>query len=165
MDSTRGIGRTLTLAMMWLGIALCVVILSGWLASAWWSGGLAVRSFPASGQRSVGVYVLEGGVSVRELVNPGDISWTLLPDGWSFRRARDAPRLRYWFNFRDASFGLIKGWELFVPLWAPLLLCGMFTVLAWRRVRNRPGYCPCGYSLAGLAMSGVCPECGRGRKP
>lgn len=56
MDSTRGVGRTLTLAMMWLGIVLCVVLLCGWLASARWSGRLDVRSFPASGQRSVCVY-------------------------------------------------------------------------------------------------------------
>ena len=163
MDLIRRVGRTVRFVVMWLGVVMCVLLLCGWLSSGWLSGRVDVRSFPSTGQRTVGVRVSEGGVSVHEFVNPGDVSWTLLPDGWSFGKVPDAPRLLHWFRFRDASYGLITGWEFFVPLWIPLLLCVLLTTLTWYRGYPRPGYCICGYSLAGIVKSRVCPECGQSR--
>ncbi len=49
-----------------------------------------------------------------------------------------------------------------VPIWVPLLVIGITTILAFRLDRRPiPGHCPCGYDLTGN-VSGTCPECGRG---
>lgn len=52
-----------------------------------------------------------------------------------------------------ASFGL--------PLWIPLLLAAVPTIVLFRRDRRTPSHCchSCGYDLTGNT-SGTCPECG-----
>lgn len=52
--------------------------------------------------------------------------------------------------------------ETMVPLWIPLVLVGVLTLIAWRRERHQhpSGRCQrCGYDLTGN-VSGRCPECG-----
>jgi hypothetical protein len=53
--------------------------------------------------------------------------------------------------------------DLRIPLWIPGAISGAATALLFRRHarRPRPGHCPCGYALDGLASGAVCPECGR----
>jgi len=54
-------------------------------------------------------------------------------------------------------------WGYWIPLWIPLSLAGVPTLLLfWRDRHGRipPGYCQrCGYDLTGN-LSGICPECG-----
>lgn len=51
--------------------------------------------------------------------------------------------------------------DIYLPLWLPLVMIAIPTVLLWWRDRKRPhGYCPCGYDLTGN-VTGVCPECGQ----
>jgi len=53
---------------------------------------------------------------------------------------------------REAGMGL--------PLWIPLAVIGIPSLIAWRRSRRRSGHCTkCSYNLTGN-ISGVCPECG-----
>ncbi len=55
------------------------------------------------------------------------------------------------------------GLSIIVPVWIPLLCCGLLAVLLWwlDRGRTRPGHCAqCGYDLTGN-VSGTCPECGK----
>lgn len=48
----------------------------------------------------------------------------------------------------------------YLPLWIPLLLCIVATIVIFRRTRMTPTGCgACGYDLTGN-VSGVCPECG-----
>ena len=52
-----------------------------------------------------------------------------------------------------------------LPMSLGLVLAGILTL--WVR-RQRPGHCPCGYSLAGLAHANnlvTCPECGATHTP
>lgn len=99
-------------------------------------------------------------------------------------RARDAPG-EWWVRRRDTGSldmsgnGPLRGLRLprassttaggtrmvsvDVPLWLLIALLAGPTLLLWQRERRRPrpGHCPCGYDLAGLALEAVCPECGR----
>lgn len=54
------------------------------------------------------------------------------------------------------------GWMTVLPLWLPLVLSAIPTVILWRLNRRRgPGCCQkCGYDLRGN-ISGICPECGQ----
>lgn len=78
----------------------------------------------------------------RLLVNEGSLRW--LPT-WG----TDNVRLRQAIRFTG-----------YLPLWIPLLICIVATVVVFRRTRAVPGGCGgCGYDLTGN-VSGVCPECG-----
>ena len=59
------------------------------------------------------------------------------------------------------DFASLRKWSL-LPLWMPMLLAGIPTVLLWWLDRRRaaPGHCAkCGYNLTGN-VTGVCAECG-----
>lgn len=68
------------------------------------------------------------------------------------------PRWGIWW---DDTYGLGPLGFVIVPLWLPLALTSMPTVLLWSRRRpRRAGLCEhCHYELRGN-VSGVCPECG-----
>jgi len=67
-----------------------------------------------------------------------------------------------------ATIGGVQVHGISAPLWFPPLLFALFpTLMLARRYRGerhvRPeGCCVCGYNMTGN-VSGVCPECGRGR--
>ncbi len=72
--------------------------------------------------------------------------------------------------FRDKPFYWIPHWEfwsdrsfqVFIPLWIPMLLLAAPTCCLWWRGRSPwLGHCKCGYDLAGLAPGAACPECGK----
>jgi len=61
-----------------------------------------------------------------------------------------------------------KDWQLLLPLWIPIVVCGFPASRAWFRwIRRRmTGAClHCGYSLAGIARGAVCPSAGEARRP
>jgi hypothetical protein len=127
----------------WIGIAVCVLILSLWA----WS---IRRGVQYSGPR---VFVDIGAGSV------------------AFAPRDHATASREWTPYRIRGYlglsapGLIRGRVgvgVLVPVWIPLLLVGLTTVFLWWRDRSvPPGHCEgCGYDLTGN-VSGVCPECGQ----
>lgn len=77
------------------------------------------------------------------------------------------------FFGRESVRGFWQGWPwlpwledrgsarfLVVPMWVPLVLIVVPSLIAWRSTRRRPGHCrKCQYDLTGN-VSGVCPECG-----
>lgn len=85
---------------------------------------------------------------------PGtDLSWHWSPHYWS----------------RPEPFGRYTQFEVEVPLWIPILLTGVPSLLLWRkelrrreRARSEVGACAnCGYDRRGLAAAkSRCPECG-----
>ena len=127
----------------WIGIAVCVLILSLWA----WS---IRRGVQYSGPR---VFVDIGA---------GSMALAL----------RDHPTASgEWYSYRVRGYlglsapRLIRGRVgagVLVPMWIPLLLVGLPTLLLWWRDRRvPPGHCQaCGYDLTGN-VSGVCPECGQ----
>jgi hypothetical protein len=69
-----------------------------------------------------------------------------------------------WIEYTTAT----STWTVWIPLWIPCLLFGIYPTLALTRAavvrhrRRRNGLClRCGYDLTGN-VSGVCSECGRG---
>lgn len=66
-----------------------------------------------------------------------------------------------WPQWRRGS-GL---WTLTAPYWIPFPLVASASSVLWLRCRTRkPGQCgACGYDLAGLPFSALCPECGAAR--
>ena len=65
-----------------------------------------------------------------------------------------------------AWWPFVDGRIVVIPLWMPLLVVGIPSVIGWLRSRRHPlGHCPsCGYNLT-RNVSGVCPECGARIEP
>jgi hypothetical protein len=81
--------------------------------------------------------------------------------GWRVA-ANDKFGVRWWFHIQLSRAIRVVA----VPLWAPLLLAGAFTIGARRVVwlARDPARCGrCRYDLAGLPEKSPCPECGLGR--
>ena len=78
--------------------------------------------------------------------------------GWLVYANDPAPAIRWYWPKCYYSSPTSMGIEL--PLWIPMLVVGVPTVLSWHRSRPVPGHCQkCGYNLAGLPEP-RCPECG-----
>ncbi len=66
----------------------------------------------------------------------------------------------WWFEMRQWSDVRLYSTEVFIPLWAIVLLAGLPTIWLWCHDRKQPGVCTsCGYDLRG-ADHAACPECG-----
>ena len=78
---------------------------------------------------------------------------------WEVERNISSGPLFWWFDYQPGI--LTQGSCFITPIWVPLAVIGVPTILAWRRDRPfPPGHCQrCGYDLTGNT-SGVCPECG-----
>jgi hypothetical protein len=84
-----------------------------------------------------------------------------LPLGFSVPLAKRMPSFRGG-RYTDANGGQGSALIVDLPLWIPLLLFSVPTVILWRQERRRisGGGCRnCGYNLTGN-VSGTCPECG-----
>ena len=130
----------------WGGGVLCALTLAVYIGSSRWM----VARYLQSG---AGANVENGRLSV--------FWWNPYRDGipsyrWLFGRAQGS----FFWRF---SVVAMPGWyQIYVPLWAPLLALAVPTAFIWwldRRIP--PGHCPCGYDLTGN-VSGKCPECGAG---
>lgn len=88
------------------------------------------------------------------------VLWSATPAaefGW-FMEPAEPRRLSPLFEWYPSEVS-----AAFIPLWLPLVLLAVPTVLLFwlGRRRIRPGHCwKCGYNLRGN-ISGRCPECGR----
>ena len=78
---------------------------------------------------------------------------------WDVQRNVQTGLFFWWFDYQPGT--LTRGSCFSTPLWLPLAVIGVPTILAWRRDRPfPPGHCQrCGYDLTGN-VSGRCPECG-----
>ncbi len=91
------------------------------------------------------------------LVHGRDIPANREPAGVACVWALDADPDRYWWFAAHHAPGF---WYLYIPLWAPMLLCAACSLgLIYRDyLRSRKTDCPaCGYDLTGLPAN---PECG-----
>lgn len=144
------------------GVVLSSLTLTTWIAAAF--GGVTY-CWPAT--RTVEVLGSLGGGSISIWVRTvSDGNWDRKPiPGWSSWITEDG---YHWWTFIERPWFSRYGpgdWIVSVPLWIPLAgSAGLTAWLWWRdRRRARPGHCPCGYSLAGLARGAACPECGAAR--
>jgi len=142
----------------YIGMALCVLITGLWLVSGWsrisWGYAPNARLRIGTG--------LDHGQLYLAWVRPPNI---VMPTGLQVEldpRTGGGPNWRLWFEYmKFGPYTFTKmGQVVRIPLWAPLIVAAVPTVILWRRLRRpTPGVCHCGYSLEGI-MSGVCPECG-----
>ncbi len=127
----------------WTGLAVCVVMAGAWAASRYWEA-----CFYGD---KLSLWVCGGGVEVR--LNKWGATW--FSGTW---RIYPAGRDQLLIPYQYSNF---SNWCVIIPLWIPLVLAAIPTVLAFMRDRRSiPGHCQhCGYDLTGN-VSGRCPECG-----
>lgn len=146
---------------------LCAVLVCGWLLSGWYSLTWDAR-YNFRDRHLVGIELSRGGLSgywiVDELAMSG---WFGKPLMWNSGRATNVPQWRLWFVHRKLfpAGASLSGWQQFIPLWVPLLACGLPTAIFWRRGCVQRDQCVCGYSRAGLVQDAHCPECGQIARP
>ncbi len=138
--------RRVRRVLKWLGAAVCLLILTAGLLSAFLE--LQVES------ARVQVVLLAGNVTV--VVFP---SWVTPSQSFEFKAS----------PMTEGSNGFVFLWpqraqsrleETIIPLWFLLAFAGIATGILWRCDRFPPGHCPrCGYDLTGN-VTGRCPECG-----
>ena len=140
----------------WAGLATSALLAVAYVLSIWWSFAWSVAHDPGPPHRwTYTVNVTCGRIDFNHVV--GNIDPDLLP----FHVSRYSGSFSWWFNRLGARMKGSRFSCLSIPLWAPLLLVGIPTAIAWRRDRRPPpGHCQiCGYDLTGN-VSGICPECG-----
>ena len=124
------------------GLAVCVPLTVTWLLSMF-----VGFTFPLGGVRvglGYGTFVFDS------LTHPGGFEWSGLS------------QLHTLLWLPDGFWARNSGRVEFFPLWIPLAVVAVPTVIAWRRDRGpKPGHCRCGYDLTGN-VSGMCSECGEG---
>ena len=136
-----------------VGAAGTVLLAAVWCVTLFWGG--AYIGFTKTIGVSSGAVVF-----LRYTNDPGDYV------GWIGYRNRDV-KLRWWPTYDDNTspaagvFLRKRIRRLIVPLWLPLLLTAIPTIMLWRRDRGRlAGHCrKCEYDLTGN-VTGVCSECG-----
>lgn len=140
-----------------------VLLAMVWIASAWMSVGIPTRD----GRLLV---FISGGVAGFSYTSFADPEYT------ERRRAElhsrpmfmvdDEVDLDWWFLYSNSSSRLLTSRVGYVPLWVPVVLLGVGSVVLFRSTRVKPGACgSCGYSRAGLAVETACPECGTAAPP
>ncbi len=136
-----------------VGAAGTVLLAVAWCLTLFWGG--AYIGFTKT------IAVSSGVVAFLVYTNdPGDYV------GWSGYRNRDV-ELGWWPSYDDSTSPAAgphlrqRTRRLILPLWIPLLLTVVPTVILWRRDRRHtPGHCrKCAYDLTGN-VTGVCSECG-----
>jgi hypothetical protein len=103
--------------------------------------------------------------------NPKSQATFTLQTGWLKgmalgSRIRSTPWIPHWRSVRAyaGQWNAPMSWQIELPLWLPIVICGLPAGRAWvvwtrRKLANRCLHC--GYSMAGLGSGAVCPECGR----
>ncbi len=124
----------------WAGLVVCVLLFAQWAASLVWN-------IAWCDGRHGGFWLYRGAIWTHPFANAAtgifhqpsfDVVWWSDPS-------------------RNASFGATAC----LPMWIPLVIIAVPTVILWLRGSPLPdGHCSnCGYNLTGN-VSGVCPECG-----
>lgn len=159
--------RRLTKTLKWAGLAATVLVAAVWGGSGSWAVGYRGKAGSAD--------LLGGGVFVT--VYGGNVSSSardmlcisvyadLTCAGFRFSRLKQSIRQTWLpvYGRRLAhTFYSPPHRDFYCPLWIPLLVLAIPTVILWRRDRRYPvGHCRgCGYDLTGN-VTGVCSECGQ----
>ncbi len=155
----------------WTGLLTLLLLMVVFLLSGWWKFSVTWVRIP----------------SVNLAGDFADTKWVQVSDGqiWFIRVTKksefvrddvtwyvysmNSPQWRIWGSYKKyvnvAHLGndVWTEWctDLCVPLWIPVCLVGLPTVVAWYRDRRfPPENCQaCNYNLTGNT-SGICPECG-----
>ncbi len=134
----------------WGGAAVTVLLVVVWIGSRWW----AVEWHSDLGW----LCGLQPGQLIIGNVDSSNIGFPL---GW--RADRSHSSTMGWWYFYQRRY---DGWWFLFPLWVPISLFLLPTIIAWRldtlaHRRARLNLCPkCNYDRAGIAAEAVCPECG-----
>lgn len=151
-------------ALKWSGTLFTVLLLMIYVASVWWSIVLWMN------QRRC-VVAVAGAVFYSRVDPPGSASPSARQPGlkWSIERL-ERSAIVWMPKYEEATFDASRPRrvhgsyeDLWIPLWIPLVLIAVASVLLWwlDRWRPLPGHCrKCGYDLTGN-VSGRCPECGQ----
>lgn len=136
----------------WVGLGLCVLLLTAWAASTVWWFGYTKPNYSIA--CSYGHVVVLSGGNWSGLVGWGAVRVTggLPRVPWSSLIGLQAP---YWGPIDVSNCTFVT-----CPLWIPFLLLAVFTGILWYRDRRSApaDHCRrCGYNLTGNE-SGVCPE-------
>lgn len=134
-------------SVKWVGLAACALLLCAWIGAFW--SALGYQANTVAVDLSLGCFEIS-------LYPKGTPSST---QGWF---AVPQPYEVYWLpKIIHGRFKASRTTHLFMPLWIPLLIVGVATILAFRHDRQfGPDHCQtCGYDLRG-AEHEKCPECG-----
>src|SRR5262245_9465167 len=153
-------------SMKWTGAVVTVLLLVVWVGSAWYG-------CRYSGQSSSGALtqaIIGRGEFTVVWKSPWQLERIIACRWWFDRLPADSlpsPGFDWWFRVLDGGPANRNYKAVRAPLWFPLLLTGVPTVLMFRRDRRRRraemrNLCPhCGYSRTGLPADHACPECGK----
>ena len=127
--------------LKWAGLLICVLLTLTIVLTRWWSIAWSRGNYWG--------FFQWGAVAVGYHKSVDDF-W------WDVRRNIQTGPLFWWFDYQPGRASCF-----ITPLWLPLAVIGVPTILAWRRDRRiPPGHCQrCGYDLTGN-VSGRCSECG-----
>lgn len=141
----------------WALTGLLVAVTAVWLFTIFGSANVTVGA-------GASVVVADGALQIlsRDAPSRPGLTWSLSGSG----ELAGLRAMRWWFGREGWTFyspyGATSGTTYVIPLWFLWTLTALATAWLWISDRRRvPGACPaCGYSRAGLAAGGPCPECG-----
>jgi hypothetical protein len=136
----------------WGGAAVTVLLVVVWIGSGWW--GLWWWS---KGGDCAAIAMGSAIIGTQDYPVPANAA------GFNVEHS-STTNFRWWLW--SAEHTGPTTWQLYIPLWLPMLASLLVSAVAWRldtlaRRRARVGLCPkCNYDRTGLAAGAVCPECG-----
>lgn len=145
--------RQLAVAITGLGVGVCSLLITGFIASIWWHFGVTLRL-----GRPYEVRVSRGALW---FIGPDPASRGSVLQWHAFRRNPSSAPFE-WLPEYAKEAGWYRGPLVLIPAWLGLLAAAGPTCWMWRRAQRHGGCAKCGYDLTGLEPEARCPECGEG---
>ena len=142
-----------------IGLVLSLLLVAAWLVSLRWCVGYMTGSRWLF-DLSAGTIAIQK-APPREDETPGWLCYRQTRIPWTWTGIWLPEYWRYSLLLLLDRAGTIVLWGVRLPIWIPLIVTAIPTVILWRRGSRPPaGHCQrCGYNLTGN-VSGRCSECG-----